>query len=124
MKELVTSTGVDMCKLLKESEVSAHFWHLTTLSYAEHKAFDKYYTELADHFDTLVECVQGMYDIRIELPTSLTLVPYKDKMDHFAELCDVLDLFIKETDQHLNIQDIVIDIKNLVDKTKYLLSLN
>ena len=48
--------------------VYAHMLHLSTRSYAEHKALDELYTELPGLVDSLVESYQGKYGIVTDWP--------------------------------------------------------
>jgi hypothetical protein len=45
------------------SRTQAHIFHLQTPSYAAHKALNKYYDEIVDLIDGLVESYQGKYGI-------------------------------------------------------------
>jgi DNA-binding ferritin-like protein len=45
--------------ILFHARQQAHFWHLDTKSYAEHKALDSFYTELLDLIDSLMETYLG-----------------------------------------------------------------
>jgi hypothetical protein len=48
---------------LMASRTQAHIFHLQTPSYAAHKALNKYYDEIVDLIDGLVESYQGKYGI-------------------------------------------------------------
>ena len=48
---------------LMASRTQAHIFHLQTPSYAAHKALNKYYNEIVDLIDGLVESYQGKYGI-------------------------------------------------------------
>lgn len=48
---------------LFHSSTQVHVFHLQTNSYAEHKALNKYYDEIVDLTDGLIETFQGKYDI-------------------------------------------------------------
>lgn len=50
-----------MCLL--HSVTNAHILHLTTKSYAEHKALEDYYTEVGDLVDDFIEAFQGKYGL-------------------------------------------------------------
>ena len=44
---------------LFQSRNQAHIFHLQTTSYAKHKALNKYYEDIIDVIDGLVEAYQG-----------------------------------------------------------------
>ena len=48
---------------LLTSRTQAHILHLQTRSYAKHKALNKYYDEVVDLIDGIVESYQGAYGI-------------------------------------------------------------
>jgi len=48
---------------LMASRTQAHIFHLQTPSYSAHKALNKYYDEIVDLIDGLVESYQGKYGI-------------------------------------------------------------
>ena len=50
-----------MCLL--HSVTNAHILHLTTKSYAEHKALENYYIEVGDLVDNFIEAFQGKYGL-------------------------------------------------------------
>ena len=114
----------NIVKTLKESEVNAHFWHLHTDSYARHMALGIWYDEITDIIDSLVESWQGSYDTRLLFPSILQMTPYDQCESYFQELKETLATKIKECDNTcLDIQDILIEAKNLCNKICYLLTL-
>ena len=54
---------VQLISTLMASRQQAHIFHWQTNSYAAHKALNKYYDEIVDLFDGLVESFQGRYGI-------------------------------------------------------------
>lgn len=114
----------NLIKVLKESEVNSHFWHLQTNSFAKHKALEIWYTDIVDIIDSLVESWQGSYNTRLSYPSTLELTPYNECETYFRNLCTLLESKIKECDSScLDIQDIILDAKNLCNKICYLLTL-
>lgn len=109
---------------LKQSEINAHLWHLQTSSYAEHKALNAYYDELLDLLDGLMECWQGKNKTKIQGPSSISMIPYSQRNNHFDRLCDFIEEMINKSDDELDIQDHFLGIKNLINKTKYLFMLS
>lgn len=98
--------------------LNVHLWHLTTSSYAQHKALETYYEELVELSDTLTECTSGVYGrINATLGFEIELVPltlmfneieaFKNCMYQMRELVyedsihKVLDDIFASTDQCL-----------------------
>ena len=80
---------------LMQSRNQAHIFHLQTTSYAKHKALNKYYEDIIDVIDGLVEAYQGKYEIitdykmlgtLIDLETDDDIVKYFDQIARFCEL--------------------------------------
>jgi len=110
----------DILTKLFQAQVITHYWHLRTTSYAEHKALGKFYEGLRDMTDSLAEALIGKYDTKPDIPNSISL----DKQDakaYMDELSNFLDVYIQQAS--VDCQDLLIDIKNLVNTTKYLLEL-
>ena len=66
------SAGIFVSALLHSSTV-AHFLHLSTKSYAEHKALGHYYEDILDLADKWAEAYQGHHG----------LIPLSDYIDDF-----------------------------------------
>lgn len=109
---------------LKASSVATHYWHLITKSYAEHIALGSYYEKLDGLVDKLVECYQGKMMMRVSQPDALYLDSHSDRDAHFNYLCKISQEMMNKFDIMPDVQDIIIDIKNLLNKTKYLLTLS
>lgn len=105
---------------LFQALVITHYWHLTTSSYAEHKALNQFYTELQGLLDNLAEALIGKYSTKPEIPKAIMLNK-TDASSYMDELASYMELQI--ADASPDCQDLMIDILNLVNKTKYLLTL-
>ncbi len=97
-----------------------HLAHLRTSSYAKHKALNKYYEDLIDLTDKLIESYQGEFGVQnIEIPAS----KYEDPIKRLSSLLDnttKIGLSFKESD-YLNILDeIKTTTKQTIYKLKYL----
>lgn len=126
IEDMSASMSFDIDSLiskLKASEVSTHFWHLQTKNYAQHIALGGYYEALRSLIDTLAEVYMGCHNKRISMPLSLTLNSFSQMDTHFSDVSTLLDNAMKATSGMPDIQDTIIDIKNLVNKTRYLLTL-
>lgn len=102
----------------------AHYRHLYTDSFAEHKALNGFYDEILALGDSLLETYQGVYgritgDVIISLPDpagvnfSAILTSYKT----------VFERMRTEQEGKPSIVNIIDDICTLIDSTIYLLTL-
>lgn len=89
----------------------AHILHLSTKSFSEHKALEKFYDSLSDLTDTLVETYQGQYGIVNIEQTQVKSNQASDLLKKVAqETQEARDIFDKK-DTHLhNILDEIISL--------------
>lgn len=119
-KKLSYDDCYELIGRLFQSRNIAHLAHLNTMSFAEHKALDAYYSTLLDLTDSLAEKYFGIYGrqpITIESVTTGT-----DMKTHLKELRQEIvehREYVKET----NIQNIIDELLSLIDETSYLLTL-
>jgi len=114
--------GTLLLTLLNASTV-AHVLHLRSLSYSEHKALQKFYSELPDLVDAVIEAWQGRHG---------ELVDYPDQMVEISEHRDALEfvMYLKmvvEEERYVlgeesEIQNLVDGIAELIDSTLYKLT--
>ena len=69
--------GIFVSALL-HSSTAAHFLHLSTKSYAEHKALGHYYEDILDLADSYAETFQGHYGI---IPINAYIDDFKVQKD-------------------------------------------
>jgi Family of unknown function (DUF5856) len=108
--------------MLMNSRNQAHTFHLTTYSYAQHKALQKYYEKIVDLLDDYAEAYMGKYGrIRqIKLNRKFIKDPKKAR-PYFASLLRRIRALRLPRDTYLkNIQD---EITGLIRKTMYMLTL-
>jgi hypothetical protein len=100
---------------LFQSRDITHLAHLSTKSYAKHKALNSYYNKLLDFIDGFVEAYQGLYGIvKLEIPASANEEPIK----HLEELYKYIDENKKVfTDSALLNQ--IDEVKTLIQSTLY-----
>lgn len=110
----------DILQKLFQAQVITHYWHLRTTSYAEHKALNMFYDKLDDKLDKLAEALIGKYGKLPEVPKSISLEK-QDPRSYMDELANFMDVYIEAASP--DCQDLMIDIKNLINTTKYLLTL-
>lgn len=116
---------------LFELRDQTHIIHLQTESYAVHKALNRFYDELIEMIDAFAECYMGKYGrfyfdgsrtITLENETDLSIVGLLDKHLEFLTN-DVYELGIINRERDPELEDLIFDIRNLINKTKYLLTL-
>jgi hypothetical protein len=106
-----------MCLL--HSVTNAHILHLTTKSYAEHKALQGYYTKVDDLLDDFIEAFQGKYGLLHDFTTDYQLpdqpVAYMTYLkDEVATLRRA-----EQFPQDSELQNSVDEIAQLIDSTLY-----
>jgi hypothetical protein len=62
------SSGASLIALCFESRTKAHYAHLQTKSYSEHKALDDYYNSIIDLTDGFAESYQGRFGVITSYP--------------------------------------------------------
>lgn len=107
---------------LKAAEVQAHYFHLNTTSYARHMALGAFYDAINDLNDDLAEKLIAKGN-KLIMPKSLPLdTTSEDQM--LDTLALYVDKAINDTNNQLDVQDILVNIKNLINQTKYLFKLS
>lgn len=95
-----------------------HLYHLTTNSYARHKAFEDYYTDMPDKVDALAETwMANNQMVRFQN----TIVPSDDSVNYLLVLKG-LALNVRqdyEDVKYVNLCSLIDDIINLIDATLY-----
>ena len=100
------------------ARTNAHILHLTTRSYAAHKALNEFYDEIIDLADGLAEAYQGEYGVA-KYP-ALKYEPASDAqqmLDDLRECVDECSAKFDEEDTHLN--NICDEIRALIASTQY-----
>ena len=109
--------------LLMNSRTQAHAFHLTTNSFAEHKALQAYYEGIVPLLDAWAEAYMGKYGRlrRVSLNKRFIRDPTKAKAYFKSLLVRVKAIRLPRGDTYLkNIQD---EITALIRSTLYMLSL-
>lgn len=104
---------------LKQAEVIAHYWHLRTTSYATHMALGTFYDEITDLIDDLVEDGTKYKTDVIDIPPAVMLNVPEDHVAYFQELDMYVDTQLRLAKDNLSIQDLLLPIKHLIEKTLY-----
>jgi hypothetical protein len=109
--------------LLMNSRTQAHAFHLTTSSFAEHKALQAYYEGIVPLLDAWAEAYMGKYGRlrRVSLNKRFIKDPTKARAYFKSLLMRVKAIRLPRGDSYLkNIQD---EITALIRSTLYMLSL-
>jgi hypothetical protein len=109
--------------LLMNSRTQAHAFHLTTSSFAEHKALQAYYEGIVPLLDSWAEAYMGKYGRlrRVSLNKRFMKDPTKARVYFKSLLTRVRAIRLPRGDTYLkNIQD---EIVALIRSTLYMLSL-
>ena len=109
--------------LLMNSRTQAHAFHLTTSSFAEHKALQAYYEGIVPLLDSWAEAYMGKYGRlrRVSLNKRFIKDPTKAKAYFKSLLVRVRAIRLPRGDTYLkNIQD---EIVALIRSTLYMLTL-
>jgi hypothetical protein len=106
-----------MCLL--HSVTNGHILHLTTRSYAEHKALEDYYTEVGDLVDDFIEAFQGKYGLLHDFTTDYQLpdqpVAYMTYLKDEVATLRRSERFPQDSE----LQNSVDEIAQLIDSTLY-----
>lgn len=105
------------------STTAAHMLHLSITgdsSYARHKALNKYYDELPDLLDSIVEEYQGHHLKLLEVPTITppTVKTIKEFVDHLNSLYIIVDQ-AQEATMCSSLKNTLDETKSLINSTKY-----
>ena len=100
-----------------------HVLHLQSRSYSEHKALQKFYSELPDLVDAVIEAWQGRHQALVEYPDqSVELSEYKDALEFVMFLKILVEEDRYVLGEESEIQNLVDDIAQLIDSTIYKLT--
>jgi hypothetical protein len=101
------------------ARTNAHVLHLQTTSFAQHKALERFYTELVELTDRLVETYQGSYGVIEHYPSSFSFAPDPLKLvEEFEDWIDQnRDDIGDDDDTHL--QNLIDEIVALARSTRY-----
>ena len=119
------ATFVEFLSTLLDAKEQTIVWHNQTMSYAEHKALDKFQDELAEKYDDLVESVSGIYG-RPKNYSVATLQNYQSSdqiYKYYMELYKYVQNERKTIYQDTWVQNQVDEIAALIGRHLYLLTL-
>ena len=106
-----------MCLL--HSVTNGHILHLTTTSYAQHKALEDFYIGIGDLVDGFVEAFQGKYGLLHDFTADYELPG--QPIDYLTYLKDEVEMLRRSErfPQDSELQNTVDEIAQLIDSTLY-----
>lgn len=106
-----------MCLL--HSVTNGHILHLTTTSYAQHKALGTFYSEIGDLVDGFIEAFQGKYGLLHDFTADYALpgqpIEYLTYLKNEVATLRSADKFPQDSE----LQNIVDEVAQLIDSTLY-----
>ena len=103
--------------VLFHSGTNAHFMHLQTKSYSEHKALGRYYETVIDLADRWAEAYQGCYQVIDTYPSDFHIA--KVPLTYIEKIKNFVDAIRKLLPDDNQLQNIIDEIVELLDSTCY-----
>jgi len=124
-----TDKYADLTLSILQTMAQNKMLHWGTLSYAQHKAFCDFMEGFDDLGDSLIESIMGKFGRPITGGASIEVLDYNqvDVIAYFDSLYEYYTAAIDQfqpKEQNEEIVNILAEIIALIDKTKYLLTLN
>lgn len=107
---------------LLHSATIAHFMHLQSQSYSQHKALQKYYESIVDLADTVLEAWQGCNSQIVEDYPTMFGNPIVDPLEYLTSIRDYVIENRDAVSPYSNIQNEIDAIMTLLDSTIYKLT--
>jgi len=114
-----TQLMANFISTLFSSRTQAHIYHLQTQSYAAHKALGKYYKDIVDLIDGLVEGYQGRYGIITGYKGEGQWLETNGVIKYFEALCMYVEKNRVSLVQDSYIQNQIDEVVSLIESTKY-----
>ena len=103
--------------VLLHSGTNAHFMHLQSKSYSQHKALQRYYEKKVDLTDNWAEAFQGCYDVINTYPSDFHIA--KVPLTYMEKIKDFVDNIRKVLPDDSQLQNIIDELCELIDTTIY-----
>ena len=103
--------------VLFHSGTNAHFMHLQTKSYSEHKALGRYYETVIDLADRWAEAYQGCYQVIETYPSDFHIA--KVPLTYIEKIKDFVDGIRKVLPDDSHLMNIIDELCELIDTTIY-----
>ncbi len=112
------TVGTFISTLLHSATIT-HLMHFKTQSYSQHVALNTYYDEIPDLVDSLVESIQGAYEMIIEPYPSMFGTGDAEPLAYMISLRNYVRDYRGELPQDSEIQNEIDNIANLLNHTVY-----
>ena len=103
--------------VLFHSGTNAHFMHLQSKSYSQHKALGRYYENVVDLADRYAEAFQGAYDVIDTYPADFHIA--KVPLTYIQKIKDFVDGMRKVLPDDSHLMNIIDELCELIDTTIY-----
>lgn len=116
--------------MMFHSADQTHLWHLQTKSYAVHMALGGYYEGIRCGLDDVAEKCMGFKGIRLQARGGIKVIPFKDVAQIESHL-NTIEKFLSDLNDEImagnkkatHLVNAIDVIRELISKTKYLLTL-
>jgi hypothetical protein len=120
---MTAMTPNELLITLLNSATIGHVLHLQSRSYAEHKALQKFYEEMPELVDSVIEAWQGLHKEILRYPDQMVNVGGDNSAVDFIEyLKELLKNHRESLGDESEIQNLVDGIAELIDSTLYKLT--
>ena len=116
----IIKSNTQLVSWLLHSQQQAHIFHLSTTSFAQHKALENYYTTIGNLLDSYAETFQGRYSLLRGYTTYPIQNDPKKSINYFENLLKIINS-TKIPTNATELHNILDTIHELVNKTLYLL---
>jgi hypothetical protein len=118
--EAVTSDPVvsAFALMLLHAVTNAHINHWRAKTYAHHIALGEFYSGLEDKLDSFIEAYMGKYGV-LENYKSFYALPGPDPVAELELLCNNVYTMREKLPQDSELQNLIDEIKDLIDSTLY-----
>lgn len=117
-EEKYQKTAGTFVAVLLHSSTIAHFMHLQSKSFSEHKALGNYYDAIIDLADRYAEAYQGCYSIIERYPSDFH-APAKSPVQYIEKIKDFVEAARKSLPDESQLQNVIDEISELLDSTLY-----
>ncbi len=119
--------GGELMQLLSEIRIQTHVWHLQTKVHSQHISLNDIYVDIVDLTDSIIEVYQGFHNTRIVGNMNISIDSNWSENKPTIYLKSINTKLEKVSNhkymQNGSLVNLMDEIKGLINKTLYLLSL-
>jgi len=115
--------SIEILQKFFEARDTVHLLHLHTKCFAEHKALNDFYDSWLDLADEFIEKYQGRFAVRIEGKVSISADTTLISDVYIRGLYDFLSQLEVKVAGNADLLNLIADMKGLVNRTLYMLTL-